>query len=268
MAHPIRQVYELFDTEKLTYQLAEDLEGKPKGLSGRVAHYSPERIGSLEKFNLMGYAIWFCPQETDFKGRTEKNIKRVRALVVDLDEDGEKKLETVLALKTEPHLIVESSKNKFHVYWLVNNCPLNKFSDLQKALANRFGGDMKCHDLPRVFRAPGFFHEKKRGIRFESRIIGEVGVHQPYDVAGFIDLMELRKWKVRESEGEGSNFDRRKVLVQGVKKGDRHNQIYKLACSLRSRDLDAVEAEVLLFEANSRFLPPLTDREVLSALRS
>jgi Protein of unknown function (DUF3987)/RepB DNA-primase N-terminal domain len=60
----------------------------------------------------------------------------------------------------KPHIVVESSRGHFHVYWRVSDVELDQFADLQKALAARFGGDPAVCDLPRVMRLPGFYHCK------------------------------------------------------------------------------------------------------------
>jgi hypothetical protein len=60
----------------------------------------------------------------------------------------------------QPHATVESSPGRFHAYWLVTGLPLAEFKALQLAIAERFNGDRKVHDLPRVMRLPGFLHRK------------------------------------------------------------------------------------------------------------
>ena len=84
--------------------------------------------------------------ETDGRGRKAKNIKRVRAVFVDLDGSP---LEPVLAWERKPHDVVESSPGTFHVYWIVTGAALEDFAPAQKALAQKFGGD-NVHELPRV----------------------------------------------------------------------------------------------------------------------
>jgi len=69
----------------------------------------------------------------------------------------------------EPHIVVESSPGKWHAYWRVADVPLDKFSELQIALAALFGGDPAVSDLPRVMRVPGFFHLK--GEPFRVRLL-------------------------------------------------------------------------------------------------
>lgn len=108
-------------------------------------------------------------------GQDASSIKRVRAVFADLDGAP---LEPVLACGLEPHVIVESSPGKWHVYWLVDGLPLEQFTGVQRRIAAEFSSDPSVNDLPRVMRVPGFAHCK--GDPFVARIIHESGA-LPYD---------------------------------------------------------------------------------------
>jgi hypothetical protein len=56
--------------------------------------------------------------------------------------------------------IVETSPGRFQVYWLVEKFPLDKFADVQRAIAKRFDGDPAVALLTACARVPGFFHQK------------------------------------------------------------------------------------------------------------
>jgi len=89
--------------------------------------------------------------------RTAANVIAVRALFVDLDGAP---LAPVLACRCQPDIVVESSSGRYHAYWLTSDCPLSEFTQRQKQLAEKFGGDPSVCDLPRVMRVPGFWHQK------------------------------------------------------------------------------------------------------------
>lgn len=120
----------------------------------------------LEKENQNGAGIFFMVNEGDGKGRSAKNVTKIRAFFVDLDGTP---LEPVLESELKPDLIVESSLKRYHCYWFVDNCPLDKFIPVQKAFIDRFNGDKVVHDLPRVMRVPGFIHQKKEP--FVSKVV-------------------------------------------------------------------------------------------------
>jgi hypothetical protein len=146
-------------------------EGK-KPLSDPFAHIIhgtlDQRWNRLAQLNADHAGIFITINETNRKGRETENIIRVRMLFVDLDGVS---LDVVLndAKFPAPHIVVESSPQRWHCYWNVTDVPLNDFAPYQKALAERFGGDPKVHDLPRVMRLPGFMHCKDKP--YTSRLV-------------------------------------------------------------------------------------------------
>ena len=100
--------------------------------------------------------------ETDGNGQTKQNVTSVRALFADLDGTP---LRNIKRIPIEPHLVVETSPGKFHVYWLIQNVPLATFSTLQQQLAAIVGSDPAVSDLPRIMRVPGTWHHKAKPFR-------------------------------------------------------------------------------------------------------
>ena len=151
-----------------TFQTFDDSKRKDRTLA-RIFHGSLDtHAHALAELNARGAGIFVTVAETDGRGRKEANIKRIRAVFVDLDGSP---LEPVLSGSLLPHITVESSPQRFHAYWLVSDCPLDQFKPIQKALATRFKGDKAVHDLPRVMRLPGFWHCK--GDPYRTRILDE-----------------------------------------------------------------------------------------------
>ncbi|MDQ0016456.1 P4 family phage/plasmid primase-like protein [Variovorax boronicumulans] len=91
--------------------------------------------------------------------RVKDNFFKVNAVFIDKDE-GELTVEDLLALPVTPHLIVRSSKDKFHAYWLIEDCPVWAFSAVQKALAKLLGTDVSVNDIGRVMRVAGTLNPK------------------------------------------------------------------------------------------------------------
>jgi putative DNA primase/helicase len=126
-----------------------------------------EHSDHLADLNLRGAGIFATINRTDGKGRKQKNIVGITAVFVDLDGSP---LDPARKWKLKPHLIVESSHGKYHLYWFVTpDFPLDKFTPIQKALAAKFNGDPQVCDVSRVMRLPGFYHCK--GELFLTRII-------------------------------------------------------------------------------------------------
>lgn len=123
-----------------------------------------EHVETLIDLNRRGAGVFLLINEGDgviHPGnktcRTKANVRRIRALFVDLDGAP---LEPILAAEAKPNLIVESSPGRWHSYWLVEDLPLEDFKACQRALANKFAGDPSVCDLSRVMRLPGFLHQK------------------------------------------------------------------------------------------------------------
>lgn len=128
---------------------------KPAILHGTWKDHKDE----LARLNALGSGIFVTVNKTDGNGRKADNIQRVRAHFVDLDGAP---IQPILHLPIEgqPHMIVETSPGRWHVYWLIEDCPLSEFKERQQRIADRFGGDRSVCDLPRVMRLPGFLHQK------------------------------------------------------------------------------------------------------------
>jgi predicted P-loop ATPase len=170
------QFLELLDpnAEGFTFQAFDDSELK-RGHLAKVTHGSLASDGRcLTAWNQAGAGIFITVNETDRMGRKAENITRVRAVFADLDGAP---LQPVLICDIEPHIIVESSPRRFHAYWIVDGLALDQFGPVQKAIAARFNGDKAVHDLPRVMRLPGFWHQK--GAPFMTRVHG-ISDRTPY----------------------------------------------------------------------------------------
>jgi hypothetical protein len=131
--------------------------------------FSRETAADMERLNRAGAGIFVTVNETDGKGRKNKNVTAVRAPFVDLDGSP---IEPVQGWCLKPYIIVESSSNKYHAYWRHDgSVKLEHFKQLQLKLALKFNGDTSVHDLPRVMRLPGAWHQKNKEAPFQTRIV-------------------------------------------------------------------------------------------------
>ena len=132
--------------EPITFQTFTDnktlLEGSKKDPAAKVRHGSlaqhAELLTALQQERSAG--VYWMVNRGDGSDRSTANVIGVRALFADLDGAP---LEPVLEAGLEPHAVVESSPGRYHAYWLVEDCPLEKFKPLQKAIAARFGSGPK-----------------------------------------------------------------------------------------------------------------------------
>ncbi|MDZ4251491.1 MAG: DNA-primase RepB domain-containing protein [Sulfuritalea sp.] len=118
------------------------------------------------RLNAAGAGVFVTINQTDGTGRATANIIRVRSLFVDLDGAP---IEPVMAHVMPPSIVIESSPNRYHAYWLTDDCALDQFKPAQQRLIQQFNGDKSVCDLPRVMRLPGFIHQKAEP--FMTRII-------------------------------------------------------------------------------------------------
>ncbi len=159
----------------------------------------------LETLNAKGVGVFVMVNEGDGKGRKAENVTKVRALFLDTDGAPMEPARELL----RPHIVVESSPGKYHLYWLVSDCPLDRFGPLQTAIAVRFGGDCSVKDLPRVMRLPGFLHQKGEPVL--TRLV-EVADFPPYFTNEVVAGLGLTPAEGKRERAKGSEPPRAATL--------------------------------------------------------
>lgn len=149
-------------------------DGKQKtGLTTLLQGDFKQHASKLKALNQQGAGIFITVNQTDGKGRKSENITGITALFVDFDTINNDRLTMLTSLDKKglllPSMVIESSKGKHHAYWLVENIPLDNFADWQKRLIGLFDSlgdspDKAIHDLARVMRLAGFYHNKNEPI--------------------------------------------------------------------------------------------------------
>lgn len=146
------------DADFFTFQSFDDDADRKDPSLAKVLHGTlDEHFAELVRLQKSGAGIFVTINETDRNGRKTENIKRVRALFVDLDGSDLKPVKEWNA----PDIVCETSPGRWHAYWLVRDAPIEKFRAAQNYLATIFDADKNVKDLPRVMRLPGFYHQKK-----------------------------------------------------------------------------------------------------------
>jgi hypothetical protein len=219
-----------------------------------------EHIDELCHLNRQGAGVFFTVNETDLLGRTTKNIKKVRAVFIDLDG-------TPLPnrFNLHPNFILNTSPSKFHCYWLVKDMPLESFKLYQEALAIKFDSDPKVKDLPRVMRCAGFFHNKDEP--YPIRIIQSHKVDTHYtmeEIKVGLELKRPQKFIASVKYNPPTYKDKYSGTYKyGASKGDRHEALVKMLVAIRKRgeSIDYARNEALTFAKSCN--PPENIREVL-----
>lgn len=106
--------------------------------------------------------IGMNPMKHGIPNRTKENVREIRHVYLDLDEDAGASL---LAVRTSgdapsPNFVLDTSPGKHQVVWRVEGLDQEQAVSLLRSLANQFGGDPAATDVSRVLRLPGFTNRK------------------------------------------------------------------------------------------------------------
>jgi hypothetical protein len=152
---------------KFTFALFDDKAEEKAGITPnppRVFHASLDevwpKIVGLNRPD-QRYGVFVAVNEA--KDGDRKNIVRVRALYADADTPEQRKnvIATATAAGIKPSMIVKSSGDKFHGYWLLEIIPPPERARLlQRDFVERMGADRNAKDISRVMRLPGTLHLK------------------------------------------------------------------------------------------------------------
>lgn len=238
---------------RTTFQTFDESHLKRRSLT-RILDGSLEQHGEmLQALNQEGAGVFFMVNLGDGKGRASGNVRQVRAIFVDLDGAP---LEPVLAGPLAPHATIESSSGRYHAYWAVEAVPLPEFTPLQRSLAQRFGGDSKVTDLPRVMRLPGFEHRKGSPFLTKLLSISEnlTAYHRDEVVAAF---------GLCGPQGAGERIPKLVTLDEVIPKGARNDTLFRLARGLVNKGFGSGEVLKRIQRVNAeRCAPPLCATEV------
>lgn len=245
----VRFLSALAPQENLTFQTFAESESAKRApyLHSKILHGSlAKHHKTLTRKNQKGAGIFVMVNQGDGKGRKEQNVVKVRALFVDLDGAPLKPVEDALI---PPSIVVETSPSRYHAYWLVRDMPINAFKAAQKALAEKFGGDTKVCDLPRVMRLPSFLHHKQTEPYCSKLLKCESELVWP--------------WHALASE---LSLPMPMALPDRIPEGERNSTLFNLAIAAAKRGVPKDSERAYLMTINEeRCAPPLSDTE-LSAL--
>lgn len=160
-------------TGTFTFQTFDDDKERKDSRLARILHGTlDQHLPTLTKLQQQGAGVFVMVNEGDGivhpgkrSCRDGASVVRVRSLWVDLDGSP---LQPVLDAHY-PDIVIESSPDRWHAYWLTNDCMLADFKLRQQQIAAKFKGDPKVCDLPRVMRLPGFWHQKSQP--FMTRLV-------------------------------------------------------------------------------------------------
>jgi len=125
---------------------------------------SPPFQGWLKEQNEAGADIFIGmnPMKDGIPNRTKENVREIRHVYLDLDEDAGASLHAVRTSGDvpSPNFVLDTSPGKHQVVWRVEGLDQEQAQSLLRSLANQFGGDPAATDVSRVLRLPGFTNRK------------------------------------------------------------------------------------------------------------
>lgn len=124
----------------------------------------------LEKFNKVGYGIFWTPN--DFNGdRKVENLTKINFWIADIDDGTkEEQMARIQSLMLKPSTIVETKKG-YHCYWKAEDATLDNYRDIELGLIKKLNADKHCKDPSRLLRVPGYYHMKDIKNPFMVKVI-------------------------------------------------------------------------------------------------
>jgi hypothetical protein len=274
------------DTEEFTFQTFTDSEAMRRTFKidprtkkkhdplARTLHGALDQLWTtLADLSRKGAGVFVTVNRTTLHGRrTAENVVSVRAYFADCDDVSPETIKTNLLLfGLMPHLIIQSSEGKWHVYWCVDGASLNEFAATQERLRALLGSD-RVKDLPRVMRLAGFSHQKDAATVSLVRI-AHTHDRSKYTNAEFQQALgnALAKQKPKPSLSSALAAGLRKPAPDwsvGYAEGQRNNECARRAgsCLARGMSEDETLAECLAW--NEKNDPPLAENEVKATVAS
>jgi RepB DNA-primase from phage plasmid len=156
--------------------LHEPTHNVPVLLRNRARGQTLQRIASVETIASPEFQRWLTeqnragsdifigmnPLKEGASNRTKDNIKEVRHLYLDLDDDARAALANIRDSldAPPPNFVLDTSPGKYQVVWKIEGLDVEQAESLLRSLAGQFGGDSAATDATRVLRMPGFINRK------------------------------------------------------------------------------------------------------------
>src|SRR5277367_4994926 len=121
--------------------------------------------------------------------RTKENVREIRHVYLDLDEEATHCLEAIRSSGDvpTPNFVLDTSLEKNQVVWRVEGLDPGQAEGLLRSLATQFGGDIAATDISRVLRVPGFAN-RKYNEQFLVRAIQETNqIYRLHDFGAYED---------------------------------------------------------------------------------
>lgn len=222
-------------------------------------------------YNSKNYGIYFTPN--DFDGaRKEENLIRINYYFCDIDGgDKAEQMERIHNTIT-PSMVIES-KNGYHCYWKAKNATIEGFKRVEKGIVKKLHADEHAVDLPRILRAPNFYHCKDPDNKFLIRVVSKID--REFDEDFMLFHFQLPPEPKYEYKNESSDKDyllnpdnwEKVFKLSQIQEGSRNSMLKDQVYKAYMNGIRGSELRDLSLALNSRILRPLPTREVLEMMR-
>lgn len=188
-------------------------------------------VKQLKDANDKNYCIYVTVNETKAGERKKESITRARAIWVE-DDKASQSPRTDWPIK--PSMIVESSPNKYHYYWMTSTKKFDEWDAVMETMVTKHGCDNKAKDLARVLRLPDFIHKKDVSKPFTTRIVESTG-----DVYSWLAIKAAfppaKPEPVSSAVRTPGKYSEKDTLDSLLKSDNYHGSLTSIAMSLSNR---------------------------------
>lgn len=209
------------------------------------------------------------------RSRARDAIQAVRHVFLEADLDGPHVLASLAERRDvpPPSYLLNSSRNRVHIFWRVSGFAREHVEALQKHLSRELGTDSAATSCSQLCRLPGFFNHKYQPPPLVTMVYGRLNrVYTPDDFP-CPPTVRIPSAVVTDVQiaSAGAGVERAKRYLEALppaiagEHGDLHT--FCVCCRLvRGFALNDDEALSLLREWNARCRPPWTERELVDKI--
>lgn len=224
---------------------------------------SPDFQRWLSDQNRAGSDVFVAmnPLKDGASSRTKDNLKEIRHVYLDLDEDAEAALADIrdsLDAPT-PNFVLATSPGKLQVVWKIEGVDTEQAETLLRSLANRFGGDPAATDATRVLRMPEFVN-RKYGQDSEFVVRAQQESSQVYSLRDFT-VQEDSPEAPRKLEDAHASTS---VIARGHKSQSEADWAYAKRALARGDDPEQVIHRIADYRANDKHDPDYYARRTVT----
>ena len=215
-------------------QTFDDRPEKDKSLtrSGPPSNFSGTELSQL---NAQGAGIFFSPNRFS-KQRKKELCEGVNAWYMEIDGiSKQEQWEKIKKSPLRPSAIVDS-RNSLHCYWFAKDGTIENFDRIIRGIIQYFNSDTACKDITRVFRIPGFYHNKQEPylVTIKSKNYdAKYTENEMMEAFPYHGIRPVNKSNNAQGNSNGvSKVEKWATLNEGMGKGQRNSAATKVCGKL------------------------------------